>query len=284
MRFDVNGESVDAVPAPGQCLRSLLRDQGRFEVKKGCDAGDCGACSVLVDGTPVHSCIYPASRIAGRAVTTADGLGEDGHLHPVQQAFVDAAAFQCGFCTPGMVVTASTFTADDLTDLPRVMQGNLCRCTGYRAIGDALCGRQNVERPAAGDSIGASVPAPAGTRVVSGTEPYTLDFATEGLLHLAVLGSPHPHARVLGIDASAASALPGVVTVLTHLDSPDVLFSTGRHQNRTDDPDDSRVLDTVVRFRGQRVAAVVAESVAIAEAACRLIEVSYELLPANFDP
>ncbi len=304
MRFEVNGVPVETTPAAGQSLRSLLRDQEHFEVKKGCDAGDCGACSVLVDGVPMHSCIYPAARIEGRSVTTADGLaeggttaddpgapahGEAGHLHPVQQAFVDGAAFQCGFCTPGMVVTASTFTAEQLSDeasldLPRLMKGNLCRCTGYRAIGDALCGRANVERPLAGTSIGKSVPAPAGERIVRGLEPFTLDLATPGLLHLSVLGSPHPHARIRSIDTAAASALSGVHAVLTHLDSPDMLFSTGRHQNRTDDPDDTRVLDTVVRFRGQRVAAVVADTLAIAEAACRLILIDYEQLPANFDP
>ncbi len=299
MRFEVNGMPVETTPAAGQSLRSLLRDQEHFEVKKGCDAGDCGACSVLVDGVPMHSCIYPAARIEGRSVTTANGLaeggagggehGESGNLHPVQQAFVDGAAFQCGFCTPGMVVTASTFTEEQLSgeahsDLPRLMKGNLCRCTGYRAIGDALCGRTNVERPLAGTSIGKSVPAPAGERIVRGVEPFTLDLATPGLLHLSVLGSPHPHARIRSIDTAAACALPGVHAVLTHLDSPDVLFSTGRHQNRTDDPDDTRVLDTVARFRGQRVAAVVADTLAIAEAACRLIAVDYEELPANFDP
>ena len=294
MRFEVNGKPVETTPAAGQSLRSLLRDEEHFEVKKGCDAGDCGACSVLIDGVPMHSCIYPASRIEGRSVTTAAGLGEGGaggagHLHPVQRAFVDGAAFQCGFCTPGMVVTVSTFTDQQLSDeargdLPRLMKGNLCRCTGYRAIGDALCGRVNVERPVEGTSIGKSVPAGAGERIVRGLEPFTLDLATPGLLHLGVLGSPHPHARIRSIDTAAASALPGVHAVLTHLDSPDVLFSTGRHQNRTDDPDDTRVLDTVVRFRGQRVAAVVADTVAIAEAACRLIAVDYEQLPANFDP
>ena len=282
--FEVNGEPVSADTAPGQCLRTLLRDAGAFEVKKGCDAGDCGACSVLVDGVPVHSCIYPASRIDGRSVTTAAGLGHDGELHPVQQAFADAAGFQCGFCTPGMVVTASAFPEHEPEDLPRLMKGNLCRCTGYRSIGDALCGRANVERMLAGSAVGRSSPAPAALRVVAGREPYTLDLATPGLLHLAVLGSPHAHARIVSIDAATASALPGVRAVFTHADVPDVLFSTGRHEDRRDDPDDTRMLDTVMRFRGQRVAAVVADSLAIARQACALIAVEYEVLEANFDP
>ncbi|MEY2849999.1 MAG: hypothetical protein RI885_2666 [Actinomycetota bacterium] len=289
MRFHVNGQAVDADPSPGQCLRTLLREHEHIEVKKGCDAGDCGACTVIVDGAAVHSCIYPASRMEGRSVTTAAGLGPvtktgQRDLHPVQRAFVDAAAFQCGFCTPGMVVTASTFDDSDLDDLPRMLKGNLCRCTGYRAIGDALASRTNVETGAVGDTVGRSVSAPAAERIVRGTEPFTFDLATPGLVHLSVLGSPHAHARIVSIDVAAASALPGVRLVLTHLDSPDRLFSTGRHQNRDDDPDDTRVLDTVARFRGQRVAAVVAESVAIAESACRLIDIEWEVLPANFDP
>ena len=284
MRFELNGREVDAEPAAGQCLRTLLRDTGALEVKKGCDTGDCGACSVLLDGAPVHSCVYPAQRIEGASVTTVAGLGDPEHLHPVQQRFVDAAGFQCGFCTAGYVVTATALQSASPEELPRLLRGNLCRCTGYRSIADALCGVRNVEEAAAGQAHGRSVPAPAGRRIVTGREEYTLDLPTTSVLHLKVLGSPHAHARVLSIDATAAEALPGVHAVLTAADSPDVLFSTGRHERREDDPDDTRVLDTVMRFRGQRVAAVVAESPALAERALGLIRVEYEVLAAVFDP
>ncbi|MGN8048810.1 molybdopterin-dependent oxidoreductase [Curtobacterium sp. 22159] len=290
MRFEVDGAPVDATPQPGQVLRTLLREQGVTAVKKGCDSGDCGACSVLVDGDPVHSCIYPAHRIDGRTVTTAAGLGTPEQPHPVQRAFAEAAAFQCGFCTAGMVVTASTFTAEDVADHHRPLKGNLCRCTGYRAIEDALAGVVNTTCAAPGDAVGTSVRAPAAMRIVTGREEYTLDVpssgdvrATETLLHLAVLGSPHAHARIVRIDTAAAEALPGVHAVLTWRDDPGVLFSTGRHESRLDDPDDTRVLDRVLRFRGQRVAAVVADSVRTAERACALLDVEYEVLPSVHD-
>ena len=286
MTFSVNGRPVDATPRPGQCLRTFLRELDHFEVKKGCDSGDCGACSVLVDGTPVHSCLYPAVRATGHDVTTAAGLGTCDRLSPVQQAFVDRAAFQCGFCTAGMVVTASALgpaAAVEAEDLPRLMKSNLCRCTGYRPIREAITSGP-LARVSGGDGVGQPVAAPAGRRIVTGREPYTLDVAVPGLLHLKVLGSPHAHARVARIDADAARAVPGVVAVFTADDAPDVAFSTARHANRQDDPDDTRVLDRVVRFRGQRVAAVLAESVAAAEAGCRALDVTYAVLPANHDP
>ena len=272
----VNGQAAQGDPRPGQCLRSYLRDHGHFEVKKGCDGGDCGACAVLVDGTAVHSCVYPAFRAAGRAITTVAGLGTPEDLHPVQRAFVAAAGFQCGFCTAGMVTTASVLTEEQRADLPQALKGNLCRCTGYRAITDALGGTVNTDELSLG--------APAGRRVVTGTEQYTMDHATEGLLHLAVLRSPVAHARIVSIDTSAAQRVPGVHLILSHADSPPVAFSTARHDNRTDDPDDTFVFDDTVRFIGQRVAAVVADSVAAAERACDAIAVEYAELPAVFDP
>ena len=286
MRFTVNGRAVTAEPAAGQCLRTFLRELGEHGVKKGCDSGDCGACSVLVDGAPVHSCLFPARRAGGRAVTTVTGLGTPESLHPMQQAFVDHFGFQCGFCTAGMIVTASTLEPADLPDLPRRMKGNLCRCTGYRSIRDAI--RQGVDggpaRGPAGCGVGESAPPPAARRVVTGTEPYTFDLDQSDVLALRVLGSPHAHARIVSIDTSAALAVPGVVLVLTHADVPRTRFSTARHQDRLDDPDDTRILDDTVRFVGQRVAAVVATTAAAADAAVARIRVEYDVLPAVLDP
>ena len=284
MKFTVNGEAVEAEPGPGQVLGNVLHDLGHFEVKKGCDAGDCGACSVLLDGVAIHSCISPAHRLEGVSITTVAGLGTPEEPHPMQQAFVDAGGFQCGFCTAGMIVTASTFTEADRDDLPRLLKGNLCRCTGYRSIHDAICGVTNTEVAPSGDAMGRSVAPPAAMRVVTGREPFTLDTQTTPLLHIAVLGSPHPHARITSIDSTAALAWPGVQAVLDFRDSPTTLFSTGRHEQRTDDPDDSLVFDQVLRFRGQRVAAVVADTMQLAQLALDLIVVEYELLAAVFDP
>src|SRR5581483_1682042 len=137
----------------------------------------------------------------------------------------------------------------------------------------------NIEEVGAGEAFGRSLGAPAGPQVVRGAERYTFDTAIEGLLHIKILRSPHPHARIKSIDKRAALALPGVHAVLTHEGAPQKLFSTARHEKDWMDPDDTRVLDDVVRFVGQKVAAVVAESEAIAEAACRRLTVDYEIWP-----
>ena len=150
MSVRVNGREHAVRPRPGQCLRTLLRDLGWFGVKSGCDSGDCGACTVLLDGEPVHACITPAFRAAGRAVTTIEGLAAGDVLHPMQQAFLDAQGFQCGFCTPGMVLTAACLDPAQRADPAEAMRGNLCRCTGYGSVRDALDGVRRVEDAAPG--------------------------------------------------------------------------------------------------------------------------------------
>ncbi|WP_298243814.1 molybdopterin cofactor-binding domain-containing protein [uncultured Bradyrhizobium sp.] len=285
MSFEINGKSFAQQPRAGQCLRTFLRELGHFGVKKGCDAGDCGACTVLLDGEPVHSCLIPAFRAEGRTVTTIEGLGGEHGAHPMQQAFLDAQGFQCGFCTAGMILTCASLNQAQRTDLGAALKGNICRCTGYRAIEDALLGKTNVEASVEpGTAFGRSLPAPAGPDIVRGKARYTFDTAIEGLLHVKLARSPHAHARIVAIDTSEALKVPGVHAVLTHEDAPSVLMSTARHEMDWMDPEDTRVLDDVVRFVGQKVAAVVAESEAAAEEACRRIKVDYEILPALIDP
>ena len=284
MSFLVNEKNHDARPRPGQCLRTFLRELGCFGVKKGCDAGDCGACTVMVDGDPVHSCLFPAYRAEDRAVTTLEGLARNGDLHPMQQAFLQAQGFQCGFCTPGMIITAASLNQSQRQDLPWAMKGNICRCTGYGAIENAIRGVRAIEKAEAGAACGRSVPAPAARAVIGGAARYTLDVADPpGLLHLKLLRSPHAHARITSIRKEDALAVPGVCAVLTYEDAPNKSYSTARHENENVDPADTVLLDRIVRFVGQRVAAVVAESEAAAEAGCRKLAVDYEVLPAVFD-
>ncbi len=292
----VNGEVADGTPRPGQCLRTFLREAGWLGVKKGCDAGDCGACTVHVDGIPVHSCVYPALRAAARdaEITTIEGLAR---AHPrgraVQDAFVAAQAFQCGFCTPGMIMTAACLPGTGQgarADVPRAMKGSICRCTGYGTIRDALNGIARVDPaasedlPAGVDVIGAALPAPASQDIVTGRAEFTGDVVYREALHMRLLRSPHAHAWIRSIDASLARQYPGVVAVLTYEDSPSGLFSTARHHDPGDDARDTAVLDRVVRFHGQRVAAVVADTLRAAEAACALIMVDYEVRPSVTGP
>jgi CO/xanthine dehydrogenase Mo-binding subunit/aerobic-type carbon monoxide dehydrogenase small subunit (CoxS/CutS family) len=284
MSFLVNGTRYAVQARPGQCLRTFLRQLGWFGVKKGCDAGDCGACTVMLNGEPVHSCLLPAFRAEGREVTTIEGLARNGELHPMQRAFLDAQGFQCGFCTPGMIMTAASLNQAQARDLPFALKGNLCRCTGYRAIEDAIGGvRHADETGESGAVCGRNLPAPAGPAVVTGKARYTFDVAVDGLLHMKLVRSPHAHARIASIRRDAALAVPGVCAVLTGEDAPARRFSSARHEHDRDDPDDTRVLDDIVRFAGQRVAAVVAETEAAAEEGCRLVEADYEILPAVFD-
>ncbi|WP_223585674.1 molybdopterin cofactor-binding domain-containing protein [Microbacterium sp. OVT16B] len=282
----LDGREVDVAPEPGQCLRTWLRDQGSYGVKKGCDGGDCGACTVIVDGDPVHSCVYPAHRAAGRDIVTVQGLGTPEHPHPVQERFRRAAGFQCGFCTAGMVCTVAGMPEGAEHDLDRTLKGNICRCTGYRSIEDAVHGVENIDDRAGG--VGHATGTPAALGVVTGTVRYTMDVDPDelpgALLYGAVVRSPHAHARVVRIDAARALSSPGVVRVLTAADAPRALFSTAQHELVEDDPDDTMVFDDVMRFVGQRVALVVAETQRAADRAARLVEVEYEVLPFNLDP
>lgn len=283
MGITVNGREFSSEPNPGQCLRTYLRDLGHFGVKKGCDMGDCGACTVYIDGVPVHSCITPASRGQDHGITTIEGMADGDTLHPMQQRFMDAPGFQCGFCTAGMIMTAAAMTAEQKEDLDHSLRGSLCRCTGYRQIDDAIRGVCNVQQPCdigAGHSVGSS-PGPLAARaIVTGAEEYTLDTHVEGLLHLKVVRSPHAHAVATNIDTSAAEAVPGVVAVYTWKDVPDKYFTTAIHEDHLVDPKDTRVLDQVARFKGQAMVAVVAETIPAAEAGCRAVVIDWDVKPA----
>ncbi|MDG2055037.1 MAG: molybdopterin-dependent oxidoreductase [Phycisphaerales bacterium] len=284
MELTVNGIVTEGVPEPGECLRSYLKRLGFTGVRRGCDQGDCGACTVWLDDKPVHSCLVPAPRCAERHVTTIEGLATDDGLAPIQQAFHDAQGFQCGFCTSGMIMTAASLGDVDDEDLPQKLKGNLCRCTGYRSIRDALHGVCNIDKAESNGGVGVCQPLSCSHEVVTGATKYAGDVEPEGMLHVRVLRSEIPAGKIKAIHADAARALPGVHAVLTWEDSPRRRFSTALHDDYRVDADDKRVLDDVVRFVGQRVAAVVAETDSIAQEGCQLLEVEYERKPSVHDP
>ncbi|MFH1610187.1 MAG: (2Fe-2S)-binding protein [Candidatus Bipolaricaulota bacterium] len=140
--FELNGVPQYVEVAPGESLLALLRRLGMKSVKEGCDSGDCGACTVLLDGRAVRSCLTIAPRVQGKRITTVEGLGTIENLHPLQRAFLDSGAVQCGFCTPGMVLVAYELLTRNPNptagEVQEAIAGNLCRCTGYVKIVDAV--------------------------------------------------------------------------------------------------------------------------------------------------
>jgi len=143
VQFTVNGESVEVAVTPNRTLIQVLReDLGLTGTKHGCGLGDCGACTVIMDGVPVNSCLVLAVQARGRDIQTIEGLTGNGKLHPLQTAFIDKGAIQCGFCTPGMIVSAKALLDEDPrpteTEIRTAISGNLCRCTGYQKIVEAI--------------------------------------------------------------------------------------------------------------------------------------------------
>ena len=143
IKLKVNGEICEFAVEPRRTLLEVLRDNlGLTGTKEGCDTGECGACTVLMEGSPVLSCLILAVESQGKEILTIEGLAKEGHLHPLQQSFIDHGAIQCGFCTPGMILTAKAFLDESShpgkEELKRAIGGNLCRCTGYVKIIEAI--------------------------------------------------------------------------------------------------------------------------------------------------
>jgi aldehyde oxidoreductase len=302
--FFLNGQPTLVKADPERPLiDALRRDLGLTGTKKGCDyEGQCGTCTVIVDGRAVRSCRTPIHKVAGKRVTTIEGIGSPGNLHPLQQAFIDSGAVQCGFCTPGMIMAGKALLDQngnpDATELSRALTGNLCRCTGYAKI------LQAVQRAAAlmrGDTvddqrryreaIGGDPRRPDAIEKVTGRTRFAADLRMPGMLHAKVLRSPHTHARIRAIDAERARALPGVEAVLTSADIPGVLAFSDKWSARAQDTDhgDQGALEPVlaidrVRMRGEPVAIVVAVDEATAMAALEQVDVVYEPLEPLLDP
>jgi len=287
----VNGVAHRLEVSPETTLLEVLRDELHLTgTKNGCGQGYCGACTVIVNNRAVRSCVTPAIRLDGAHVETIEGLAKGDELHPLQRAFIEQGAVQCGFCTPGMIMAAKALLDANpqptREDIIKALTPNLCRCTGYasiiRAVQAASGKRQALQIPETGELrtriVGKPVPRPDARAKVTGEAIFAADLYFENMLHAKVLRSAYPHARILRIDVSKARALPGVVAVLTADDIPGVRT---HGLLRADWP---ILCWEKVRYTGDALALVAAETEAIAEEALKLIEVDYEPLPGVFSP
>jgi len=310
----INGERVEFLCEPHQSLLECLRDiLALTGAKEGCNDGNCGACSVLLDGRLVNACLVLGVEIEGHEVTTVEGLADWHGLHPIQRAFVEEDALQCGYCTPGFLIAAKALLdrePDPSEERIRTwLAGNLCRCTGYDKIVRAVrragstigrCPTGGTGPGGAGMSAHETSPAPTEEYAVIGTRPprvdavekvtgqarYGPDVNLPGLLYGKVLRSPHAHARIRSIDTSRAQDCPGVYAVVTAQDLPGAEDRAARLGEGDVDLKylcDNTLASDKVLYVGHAVAAVAARTPHIAEQAIQLIAVDYEVLLAVTD-
>ncbi len=290
----VNGRKISRAAKPWQRLLDFIRDDlGLTGNKEGCGAGECGTCSVFIDGVLMKSCLVPVAKAQGTTIETIESLAQTGELSVLQQAFHRMGASQCGYCIPGMVMAATAaLRANPLAGREEIKErlgGNICRCTGYQKIFDAVelardvySGQKSATalaepEPAEGGFIGTSVRRLDAPSKVSGSLRYAGDMVMPHMLHMHVLRSPHAHARIVSIDTSQAEAMPGVEGVITYADVPG---EDGFGVYVNDQPVMAR---EKVRYVGEGIAAVAAEDPLVAKRALAKIKVVYELLPAVFD-
>jgi len=318
----INGQDYPLKVPTGERLLDTLRRLGFFSVKYGgCDHGECGACTVLLDGRSVNSCSMLTAQAEGHEIQTVEALGEHPEhgwqetegLHVIQQAFVDTGAIQCGYCTPAMVLVAKTLLEKNHSpseeEVREVLSGVLCRCTGYLKPVQAVLRAAAILRGEEVQPVDEVMDEPDimpkikiidpqdemktvgkpetkvdALKLVQGKPAFTADMEKRDLLVGKVLRSPHAHAKIKHIDVSEARALPGVVAVLTWEDIPRVVYSTAGQSHPIPGPLDTFSLDNKVRFVGDRVAFVAAETAEIAYEAMRRIKVDYEVLQPIVDP
>jgi CO/xanthine dehydrogenase Mo-binding subunit/aerobic-type carbon monoxide dehydrogenase small subunit (CoxS/CutS family) len=291
----INGRHVARDAKPHLRLLDFLRDDLLLTgAKEGCGAGECGTCSVFVNGKLIKSCLVPVAKAHCAEIETVEGLSRSGELTLLQKAFHSAGASQCGYCIPGMVMAstaalrANPFLSDE--EIKERLGGNICRCTGYQKIFEAVSLARDVlngRAPAAvldepeqadGRFIGASIRRIDAPSKVSGALKYAGDMTMPGMLHVQVLRSPHAHAKIVSIDTSEAEAMPGVEGVVTARDVPgENAFGVFVH-------DQPILAGDRVRYVGDHVAAVTAEDLLTARRALAKIKVAYEPLPGVFDP
>jgi len=294
INMTVNGRPVEGLAQPSWRLLDFLREKLHLTgSKEGCGAGECGTCSVFVDGKLMKGCLLPVAKANGAVIETVEGLARDGLPTAMQKAFHKTGASQCGYCIPGMVMAATAALRDNpdagREEIKERIGGNICRCTGYQKIVEAIELARDVTNgkvPASvldtdedfDSFIGASVRRIDAPGKVNGALRYAADMTMPSMLEMQVLRSPRAHARIVEIDTTAAEALPGVEAVVTSADIPGVDgFGVFVH----DQPVMAR---GKVRYVGEAVAAVAAIDLDTAKRAVRLIKVLYEDLPAVFDP
>jgi CO/xanthine dehydrogenase Mo-binding subunit/aerobic-type carbon monoxide dehydrogenase small subunit (CoxS/CutS family) len=290
--FCVNGRDIEAHVAPETRLADVLRDTlGLTGTKIGCNAGDCGACTVLLDGRQVCACLVPVAQVEGRAVETVEGLARDGRLAPLQRAFLDHGAAQCGICTPGMLMAAADLLARNPhpceAEVLDGLGGVLCRCTGYRKIVEAVLsvGRNDTPAdaaPPAGRAVGARLPKTDGVPKVTGADRFGADaLPEEAWLTLRAVRSAHAHAAFrIGDLAPLRARFPGLVAVLTAADVPGSnrfgIYPTGKDQ--------PVFAEGMVRMRGEAVCALVGDAETIAAIRDEDVPIAWEPLPpVTFD-
>jgi xanthine dehydrogenase YagR molybdenum-binding subunit len=259
----VNGQTKPLPDDPEALLVDVIRDSlGLTGTKLVCGSGVCGACTVLLDGVPVASCLLPAQAVSGKSLTTVEGIGA-ARLHPIQKAFMALDALQCGFCTPGFIVEAAAFhdrwraekrsAVPSREEIAAALSGHLCRCGAYenifRAVAEACSGRF--------DGNNVTAPRMEARDKVTGAARYTVDIHHDGLLEGVILRAQVPHAKITSLDLAPARAIPGVAAAVSLLGE-----------------------DSMVRFVGAPIAAVAAKDRRTALAAISAIRVASENLPA----